>query len=831
MGRSRDIADMLGKTELSNPSNAKLITEFSGVDSAYVSTIAAPALVFYSTLDSLPVSGLNVGQQAYVSASNRLYISDGSGWYSKALITLSPTITMDPTGVITLANDGTTTSTVTVVAADSDTPGSGLTYSVDSDGNGIGKYVISQDSSVFTIRPLSLDSGATAGTFALTFSATDGNNIATDSSSFSLTFSNIVDSSAPTVLLMKAAGNSATNADITYQNSSNVSTGFTETGAPAASTFSPYRSGGYSVYFDGTSDRIEMASIGDLSSTNYTIEGWYYFETDPNGATHLLWSLNDENTLGYAQLQTFSGTTTLRLQQRGGSYLSDGTFDFDTNTWYHIATVWDGTNMKVYVNGTEALSSTTNVIQNAGNGLTLNGDGGASYEFAGYIRDFRISTIARYTGSFTPPTEPLTADGNTDTLLCHAPYFRDGSTNNRAVTTFSDISIKPFGPYDYEPWTADAVGGSVYFDNTAGDRILTSATSAIGTSDFTIEAWVYPNSFSTQEPIICCSDDTSGDTNNWYMYLNANGDLVFKYNGSTSVTSTAGTVLNTWNHVAVTATGGTIYLWVNGKTDTNVTYTHNYTDTRIKIGVNRSHTQTFDGYIADARVIIGTAQYTSNFTPPSAPLSHTGSQTTLLMNNKSDANIYDAAAGNTLLLINDTQSSTTQRKFTTSSSVYFDGSGDAIELPGKQDMLTFGTGDFTIECWFRPSVVNRNTAIMDFRPNSTTGSYPFIQPINTNLRMQNVSSGNLEATGVLAANTWIHIAVVRKNGTTTLYTDGVSRDTGADTTDYGCRSVPNIGKHNYSGLDLYGYLQDLRITKGYGRYAANFTPPTAEFEL
>jgi hypothetical protein len=99
------------------------------------------------------------------------------------------------------------------------------------------------------------------------------------------------------------------------------------------------------------------------------------------------------------------------------------------------------------------------------------------------------------------------------------------------------------------------------------------------------------------------------------------------------------------------------------------------------------------------------------------------------------------------------------------------------------------------------------------------------------LKFQNVSSGTLTASGVLSANTWIHIAVVRKNGTTTLYTDGVSRDTGADTTDYGCRSVPNIGKHNYAGSNLNGYLQDLRITKGYGRYTANFTPPTAEFEL
>lgn len=191
MGRSRELADILGKTEVLNTNNEALLTDASAVDSAYVTANTTPALAFFNTLDSLPITSLTSGQQAYVSANNRLYISDGSGWYNKALITLSPTISMDPSGTITLASDGTTTSTVTVVAIDSDTPGSGLTYSVDSDGNGIGKYVISQDSSVFTVRPLSSDSGATEGTFALTFSATDGVNIATDSSSFSLTFQNV----------------------------------------------------------------------------------------------------------------------------------------------------------------------------------------------------------------------------------------------------------------------------------------------------------------------------------------------------------------------------------------------------------------------------------------------------------------------------------------------------------------------------------------------------------------------------------------------------------------------------------------------------------------
>ena len=89
MGRTRDIAAILGKTEITNTQNKRVLTvnDDSFVDSAYVNTISgANGLSYYSTLDSLPTSSLTAGDEAFVAANNRYYISNGSGWYGCEMI-------------------------------------------------------------------------------------------------------------------------------------------------------------------------------------------------------------------------------------------------------------------------------------------------------------------------------------------------------------------------------------------------------------------------------------------------------------------------------------------------------------------------------------------------------------------------------------------------------------------------------------------------------------------------------------------------------------------------------------------------------------------------
>jgi hypothetical protein len=147
----------------------------------------AGGLTVYATLDDLPTTGLTSGDQAYITATNRIYVSNGSGWYNVALINANPLLTIDPTGAIALAVDGSTPTVITLTGTDSDNADINLTYSVESDGSFANIATLSQDSSVFTITPLSADS-ATPGSSTLTFKVSDGISFGTGTTEFSLTF-------------------------------------------------------------------------------------------------------------------------------------------------------------------------------------------------------------------------------------------------------------------------------------------------------------------------------------------------------------------------------------------------------------------------------------------------------------------------------------------------------------------------------------------------------------------------------------------------------------------------------------------------------------------
>tara|TARA_Y100001937_G_scaffold120385_1_gene177516 strand:- start:2383 stop:4368 length:1986 start_codon:yes stop_codon:yes gene_type:complete len=184
MGRSRDIAEFLSKTETNNPNNNPLVLEGTslGLDSAQVASVG---LKVFQTLDSLPTSNLISGQQALVDSDKRLYISNGLGWYNIAVINATPRFDSLPNDEYTIA-DSQTPLVITAKALDSDFPDNALINQ--SFGTDSAQYMVtvSNDSSVFTFTPKSADSIGievaagnltdSNGDFTYTFKWSDGIN-------------------------------------------------------------------------------------------------------------------------------------------------------------------------------------------------------------------------------------------------------------------------------------------------------------------------------------------------------------------------------------------------------------------------------------------------------------------------------------------------------------------------------------------------------------------------------------------------------------------------------------------------------------------------------
>ena len=98
MSRSLDIVTFLRSTEIDNPNNNALISSTSELggtlDSAAVQGIP---MQYFETLDSLPMTNLTIGLQAFVEENRRHYVSNGSGWYNTGYsIGASPYWDSDP---------------------------------------------------------------------------------------------------------------------------------------------------------------------------------------------------------------------------------------------------------------------------------------------------------------------------------------------------------------------------------------------------------------------------------------------------------------------------------------------------------------------------------------------------------------------------------------------------------------------------------------------------------------------------------------------------------------------------------------------------------------
>ena len=849
ISRNRDLAGSLGQAVHKNQ-----ITLAGG--------LAITGVTSYSTKANLPGSydSSNAGALGFTTDSDRLYVHTGQGWFNIAIVNTNPIWETQPSGSYALASDATaykngTATTIALAARDSE--GFPLTWTAEPNTAFNNMAHISNDSSVFTIEPKTRDSAGQAimPQGSVTFKASDGVNIISASSTFTLVFDSTIPDSEQTVLLMKAIGDdTGLNAGFDDKSTSNQT--ISKGGNPTLGTFSPFNNAGYSMYFDGTDDVVTYPDHADwaLGGSDWTIEFW----------------LNPDHHRDYDTVCAIVGT--LAIEQKSGGSLfiwmsSNGSSWNIADTvqisnpvpigeWNHYAIVFDDTanTLKSYTNGTltHTLSSLTGTMNNSSNGLRIGAY--TNNWWKGYISDFRwVKGSKVYTADFTAPTTALTAISNTKLLCSRAWMGLDASGNHTGSTvnssSVSNAKIVPLSPYKHEAFDSTTQGGSIYFDGS-DDLQINHSSLAYGQNDWTIEFWFYPTAAASASGgdgmgLFHLGDSTSSPGTGGNA-VNLNINPRYRFEGVGQGNWDTNSHYNSkhahgyqWNHYAMVRdySAGTRKAYLNGvEIFSRTSDTVNGTNTILLIGRYYDADAFFHGYITDFRYVIGQTVYTGAFTPPSGPLTTTGgtypsntnitnptaSQTKLLLNN-TEAKVYDESGTTNIQLYGNAQSDTGNQKYSIPA-LLLDGTGDYAEIPAS-DALDFGTGDWTIEGWF---YLTGGYYIWDMRATgSSSQSLPTLWWNNasgspTALHYWTNDTTRIEST--VAQNTWTHIAVQRVAGVVQLFKNGVAdSETFSDTNDYGPQRL-RIGSRGdqIASSNITGSVSDFRVTKGVARYP--FTP-------
>jgi hypothetical protein len=210
---------------------------------------------------------------------------------------------------------------------------------------------------------------------------------------------------------------------------------------------------------------------------------------------------------------------------------------------------------------------------------------------------------------------------NVSLFLPFNSNFNDNSSNNFSITAYGDAQISS---------TQSKFGGSsAYFDGDGDYLLLEDDNAFIFNNDledypsipFTIEAWIYPLTLSSETASVIISKDTYGSNFSWCIALYNDRIGVYTHDISDDWQFEANTTVltNTWQHVALSMDGTTQRLFLNGQLVGTKNAPITNRSSKITIGCfSWNNTNSFyNGYIDDLRITKGVARYTSNFAPRS----------------------------------------------------------------------------------------------------------------------------------------------------------------------------------------------------------------------
>ena len=609
-------------------------------------------------------------------------------------------------------------------------------------------------------------------------------------------------------------------------------------------TYSSANSG--SIVFDGTNDYVNTpnsASLLAVGNGSFTFASWFKLSGTKTWAQNLIRRDNflveggENRRIIAMNITANTNFVSFGIYDGGGNNaitsqnLSDG-------LWHYVVGVREsstGTNY-VYVDGVLKAQAVYNNTQpfNTSNASYAIGNVSSNYTaepFFGNIAQAQIynralsaaeilqnynALLPRYysivtsglvlnldagnPNSYSPPR----SDQYASSLVLAVPM--NGANNG---TTFTDQSaiIKGSGTAkaitrngDTKTLTAQSkfYGSSGFFDGT-GDylSIPDDADFDLGTSNFTIEGFVYVTATSGSQQTFIAKGTGANFQASYHIALTAGGTWVYYLSGNGSTWSIASAItigtnaLNTWQHIALVRNGSTFTPYLNGVAGTPTTSSTALFDSNkiFSVGADDPGNQLLFGYLQDLRIYKGVAKYTTNFKPPSISSGVTISSASggvPILNTTDDYGTVNGSSGTTWTDISGNGNTGTLTNGPTYNganygSIVFDGVDDYVS---KSSWTNPPTNTLTIGCWvkFSDNVTDRYVLSFGKDIGGATGglalfAYGFNVVSDVLIFEFGSGIGRVSSGIIPSLNIWYYLTVTADATNTKFYLNGELKNT------------------------------------------------------
>jgi chitodextrinase len=561
---------------------------------------------------------------------------------------------------------------------------------------------------------------------------------------------------------------------------------------------------GKAIQFNGTSTLVTIPDSAALHlTTGMTLEAWVNPSSVTSAWRDAIYKGNDNY---YLEATSASASKPDAGLIGGGSYADAfGTSALPANTWSFLTETYDGSTLRLYVNGTQVASTAhTGNIATSTNPLQIGGDSIYGQFFNGLIDNVRVYNIALTAAQIqtdqttavttgpdvTPPTQPGTLTA-TAVSAGEVDLSWGASTDNVGVTGYLIERCSGAGCNSFAQIASTTGTGTTYQDKSVAAS--TSYTYRVRATDAAGNLGPYSNTSSASTPAVDNQPPTQPGTLTASAVSGTEVDLSWGASmdnvGVTGylIERCTGAGCNTFAQVASTTGTGTTYKDTSVVASTSYSYRVRATDAAGNLGPY-SNTATAS---------------TPAVTPPS------GLVAAYAFDEGSGTTVADSSGnGNNGTVANGTWSAAGKY----GSAIQFNGTSTLVTVPDAAALHL--TTAMTLEAWVNPTTVNSNWRDVIYKGNDNY----YLEATSSNASKPDggliAGGGYADAfgTAALPASTWSFLAETYDGTTLRLYVNGTQVASTAHTGNIATSTNPlQIGGDSLYGQFFNGLIDNVRV--------------------